>query len=172
MSTSMLIAGLAALSGAAALQLPARAAPASRMPAVRMQSFDLPPDPVDPRIEELVNENKVMLFMKGNKMFPQCGFSNTVVQILNACETPFETFDVLGDERIRNDIKRYSSWPTIPQARSSRRLPPAPPADAHVCAARRVQIYVEGEFLGGCDVMIEMYQSGELQEILEKANAS
>ena len=54
--------------------------------------------------------------MKGNKMFPQCGFSNTVVQILNACETPFETFDVLSDQRIREDIKRYSSWPTIPQA--------------------------------------------------------
>jgi len=91
-------------------------------------------EPFDPRIEELIGEHKVMLFMKGNKMFPQCGFSNTVVQILNACETPFETFDVLGDQRVREDIKRFSSWPTIPQ------------------------VYVEGEFLGGCDVMIEMYQ--------------
>ena len=105
----MLAALLVTLTGAAALQLPARA-PAARAPAVRMQA-------VDPRIEELINENKVMLFMKGNKMFPQCGFSNTVVQILNACETPFETFDVLGDQRIREDIKSYSSWPTIPQAR-------------------------------------------------------
>ena len=78
----------------------------------------------------------------------RCGFSNTVVQILNACETPFETFDVLSDQAVREDIKRYSSWPTIPQ------------------------VYVEGEFLGGCDVMIEMYQNGELAEILEKANAS
>uniref|UniRef100_A0A7S0EUU3 Glutaredoxin domain-containing protein n=1 Tax=Phaeocystis antarctica TaxID=33657 RepID=A0A7S0EUU3_9EUKA len=134
---------LLSLQAAAALQLPARAPTANRAPTVQMGA-----EPFDPRIEELIGEHKVMLFMKGNKMFPQCGFSNTVVQILNACETPFETFDVLGDQRVREDIKRFSSWPTIPQ------------------------VYVEGEFLGGCDVMIEMYQSGELAEILEKANAS
>eukprot|EP00308_Calcidiscus_leptoporus_P025896 CAMPEP_0119375450 /NCGR_PEP_ID=MMETSP1334-20130426/36008_1 /TAXON_ID=127549 /ORGANISM="Calcidiscus leptoporus, Strain RCC1130" /LENGTH=141 /DNA_ID=CAMNT_0007393771 /DNA_START=9 /DNA_END=434 /DNA_ORIENTATION=- len=100
------------------------------------------------RIKEMVAQHKVMLFMKGNKMFPQCGFSNTAVQILNACETPFETFDVLSDNEIREGVKTFSKWPTIPQC------------------------YVDGEFIGGCDVMIEMYQNGELQEMVEKANAS
>ena len=85
--------------------------------------------------------------LAGNKLFPQCGFSNTVVQILNAVDTPFETFDVLSDQAVRQGIKEYSNWPTIPQ------------------------VYVDGEFIGGCDVMIEMYQSGELQEMLEVANA-
>merc|ERR1712194_570473 len=96
------------------------------------------------RIEKLVNSNTVMLFMKGNKMFPQCGFSNTAIQIMNAVDTPFETFDVLSDNEIRQGIKDYAGWPTIPQ------------------------LYVEGEFIGGCDIMIEMYQSGELQEIIER----
>merc|ERR1719331_3440095 len=121
-----------------------RLAPASHAPAVRASAaaIQMQAGGTKERIEDLINSNTVMLFMKGNKMFPQCGFSNTVVQILNALGTPFETFDVLGDQRIREDIKRYSSWPTIPQ------------------------VYVEGEFLGGCDVMIEMYQSGELAELL------
>ena len=91
---------------------------------------------------------RVMLFMKGNKLFPQCGFSNTAVQILNSITQDFETFDVLADNDIREGIKQYSNWPTIPQC------------------------YIEGEFIGGCDLMIEMYQSGELQEMVEKAQAS
>jgi monothiol glutaredoxin len=92
---------------------------------------------------------RVMLFMKGTKLFPQCGFSNTAVQILNAV-TPnqaFETFDVLADNEIREGIKQYSNWPTIPQC------------------------YVDGEFIGGADLLIEMYQNGELQEMVEKAAA-
>ena len=91
-----------------------------------------------------------MLFMKGNKMFPQCGFSNTAVMILKSipAAAEFETFDVLADNEIREGIKAYSNWPTIPQC------------------------YVDGEFIGGCDILIEMYQSGELQEVIEKAAAS
>jgi monothiol glutaredoxin len=89
----------------------------------------------------------VVLFMKGNKLFPQCGFSNTATQILNSFGIPFHTVDVLADENIRQGIKIYSEWPTIPQ------------------------LYVAGEFIGGSDIMIEMYQSGELGEMIEKAKA-
>ena len=77
--------------------------------------------------------------------FPQCGFSNTAVMILKSITNDFETFDVLSDEEIRQGVKEFSNWPTIPQ------------------------IYVEGEFMGGCDILIEMYESGELQEVIEKA---
>ena len=80
--------------------------------------------------------------MKGNKMFPQCGFSNTAVAILQRLEVDFETFDVLGDEEIRSGVKEFSMWPTIPQ------------------------LYVGGEFIGGADVMLEQYESGELQKLL------
>ena len=86
--------------------------------------------------------------MKGNKLMPQCGFSNNVVQILNALGVPYETFDVLSDESIRQGIKEYSSWPTIPQ------------------------VYINGEFIGGSDIMIELYQKGQLQEMVEVALAS
>jgi monothiol glutaredoxin len=85
--------------------------------------------------------------MKGSKLFPQCGFSNTATQILNSFNIDYQTVDVLADERIRQGIKEYSSWPTIPQ------------------------LYVAGEFMGGSDIMIEMYQSGELGEVIEKAKA-
>jgi monothiol glutaredoxin len=85
--------------------------------------------------------------MKGSKLFPQCGFSNTATQILNSFNIDFHTVDVLSDEKIRQGIKEYSNWPTIPQ------------------------LYVAGEFLGGSDIMIEMYQSGELGEMIEKAKA-
>ena len=106
--------------------------------------------PADPksRIEQLISDNKVMLFMKGNKGFPQCGFSNTAVTLLKSITEDFETFDVLSDQSIREGIKTYSNWPTIPQC------------------------YIEGEFVGGCDILIEMYQNGELQEMVEKARAS
>ncbi|WAL62643.1 Grx4 family monothiol glutaredoxin [Thermocoleostomius sinensis] len=100
------------------------------------------------RIDELVQNNKIMVFMKGTKLMPQCGFSNNVVQILNMLAVPFETFDVLSDEAIRQGIKEYSSWPTIPQ------------------------VYINGEFVGGSDIMIELYQKGELQQMVEVALAS
>jgi len=100
------------------------------------------------RIDNLLIENKIMVFMKGNKLMPQCGFSNNVVQILNTLGVPFETIDVLADQDIRQGIKEYSNWPTIPQ------------------------VYVNGEFLGGSDILIEMYQKGELQQLVEVALAS
>lgn len=103
---------------------------------------------VKDRIDQMVQANPIMVFMKGNKLMPQCGFSNNVVQILNVLGVPFETFDVLADPDIRQGIKEYSNWPTIPQ------------------------VYVNGEFVGGSDIMIELYQKGELQEMVEVALAS
>lgn len=103
---------------------------------------------VKTKIDRLVNENKVMVFMKGSKLMPQCGFSNNVVQILNTLGVPYETVDILADSEIRQGIKEYSSWPTIPQ------------------------IYIDGEFVGGSDIAIELYQSGELQQMVEVALAS
>ena len=100
------------------------------------------------RIDELINSNPIMVFMKGTKLMPQCGFSNNVVQILNSLGMHFETFDVLSDMEIREGIKEYSNWPTIPQ------------------------VYLKGEFLGGSDILIEMYNSGELREKFEIALAS
>lgn len=99
------------------------------------------------RIQVLVDENPVLLFMKGSKLFPQCGFSNTAVQILESFGIDFQTVDVLSDENIRSGVKEFSQWPTIPQ------------------------LYVAGEFVGGSDIMIEMYQNGELAEMIEKAKA-
>ena len=93
-------------------------------------------------IRELVTKERVVLFMKGNKFFPQCGFSNRAVQLLKATGVEFSTFDVLSDPAVRQGIKEFSDWPTIPQ------------------------LYVDGEFLGGSDIMMEMYQSGELQQVL------
>jgi monothiol glutaredoxin len=100
------------------------------------------------RIKTLVESNKIMVFMKGNKLMPQCGFSNNVVQILNTLGVPFETIDVLADQDIRQGIKEFSNWPTIPQ------------------------VYVNGEFLGGSDILLELYQKGELQQLVEVALAS
>ena len=100
------------------------------------------------RIDQLINSHSIMVFMKGTKLMPQCGFSNNVVQILNALGMHFETFDVLSDMEIREAIKEYSNWPTIPQ------------------------VYLKGEFLGGADILVEMYNSGELREKLEIALAS
>ena len=100
------------------------------------------------KIESLIKANPIMVFMKGTKLMPQCGFSNNVVQILNALGMNFETFDVLSDMEIREGIKEYSNWPTIPQ------------------------VYVKGEFIGGSDILISMYNSGELKEKLEIALAS
>lgn len=100
------------------------------------------------RIAQLIQNNSIMVFMKGNKLMPQCGFSNNVVQILNVLGVPFETVDVLADADIRQGIKEYSNWPTIPQ------------------------VYINGEFVGGSDILIELYQNGKLQEMVEIALAS
>ena len=100
------------------------------------------------KIDSLIEQNKIMVFMKGNKLMPQCGFSNNVVQILNTLGVPYETLDVLDNPDIRQGIKEYSSWPTIPQ------------------------VYINGEFIGGSDIMIKMYQEGNLQETIEVALAS
>ena len=100
------------------------------------------------RIDELIAASPILVFMKGNKLMPQCGFSNNAVQIFNALGVPFETVDVLADPEIRQGIKDYSNWPTIPQ------------------------VYLKGEFLGGSDILIEMYNSGELREKVTVALAS
>jgi len=94
------------------------------------------------RLDEIVNANDVVLFMKGSALFPQCGFSSRAVAILNHLGVQFETVDVLQDPEIRQGIKAYSDWPTIPQ------------------------LYVKGEFVGGSDIMMEMYESGELAELM------
>ena len=96
-------------------------------------------------IKTAVDSHDVMLFMKGTPDFPQCGFSSQVVQILNYLEVPYESMNVLADDQIRNGIKSFSSWPTIPQ------------------------LYVKGEFLGGCDIVREMFQSGELSAHMAEA---
>jgi monothiol glutaredoxin len=96
------------------------------------------------RIRQLIEQNSVMLFMKGSPEFPQCGFSGRAVQILNACGvSKFGSFDVLSDSEVREGIKSYSHWPTIPQ------------------------LYVKGEFIGGSDIMLELYQKGDLQKKLQ-----
>ena len=100
------------------------------------------------RIEVLINSTPIMVFMKGTKLMPQCGFSNNVAQILTSLGVSFETFDVLSDDEIRQGIKDFSDWPTIPQ------------------------VYVKGEFIGGSDILIELYNSGELREKLEVALGS
>ena len=94
------------------------------------------------RIAEIVKSNDVVLFMKGTALFPQCGFSSRAVAILDRLGVGYETVDVLQDPEVRNGIKDYSDWPTIPQ------------------------LYVKGEFVGGSDIMMEMFESGELQELL------
>jgi len=95
------------------------------------------------RIDEIVGKNDVVLFMKGTVLFPQCGFSSRAVAILDHLGVPFETVDVLQDPEIRQGIKDYSDWPTVPQ------------------------LYVKGEFVGGSDIMMEMFQAGELQQLIE-----
>ena len=94
------------------------------------------------RIEQIIRNNDVVLFMKGTALFPQCGFSSRAVAILDHVGVPFETVDVLQDQEVRQGIKEYSDWPTIPQ------------------------LYVKGEFVGGSDIMMEMFQNGELQQLV------
>jgi len=99
-------------------------------------------DPTHARIQREITDNPVMLYMKGTAMFPQCGFSARVVQILSHLAVPFRTANVLEDPELREGIKEFSNWPTIPQ------------------------LYVKGEFVGGCDIITEMYQTGELATLL------
>ncbi len=94
------------------------------------------------RIQQEVDENPVVLFMKGTPMFPQCGFSAAVVQVLSEAGVKFKGIDVLSDPSLREGIKQFSNWPTIPQ------------------------LYIKGEFIGGCDIVREMYASGELSQVL------
>ena len=97
------------------------------------------------RIADIVNSHDVVLFMKGTPLFPQCGFSSRAVAILDHLDVPYETVDVLQDQEIRQGIKGYSDWPTIPQ------------------------LYVRGEFVGGSDIMMEMFESGELKTLVSAA---
>ncbi|MCX8477743.1 MAG: Grx4 family monothiol glutaredoxin [Sphingomonas sp.] len=99
-------------------------------------------DEVQDRIQGLVDANPVLLFMKGSPLFPQCGFSSRAVAILSHLGVDFESVDVLQDQGVRQGIKAFSDWPTIPQ------------------------LYVKGEFVGGSDIMMEMYESGELAQLL------
>ncbi|MBV8703575.1 MAG: Grx4 family monothiol glutaredoxin [Acetobacteraceae bacterium] len=100
--------------------------------------------PAFDRIQSEITENPVMLYMKGSAMFPQCGFSARVVQILSHLGVPFKTANVLEDPELREGVKQFSNWPTIPQ------------------------LYVNGEFVGGCDIITEMFQSGELEALLKE----
>ncbi|WP_374280308.1 Grx4 family monothiol glutaredoxin [Novosphingobium sp.] len=97
------------------------------------------------RIADIVNTNPVVLFMKGTPLFPQCGFSSRAVAILDHLGVPYESVDVLQDMEVRQGIKQFSEWPTIPQ------------------------LYVQGEFVGGSDIMMEMFEAGELQQLMADA---
>jgi len=103
-------------------------------------------NPVFDRISKDISENDVVLYMKGTPVFPQCGFSAAVVQILSLLQVPFKGIDILPDPDLRQGIKDFTNWPTIPQ------------------------LYVKGEFVGGCDIVREMYESGELQDLLKEKN--
>ncbi len=100
------------------------------------------------RIAEIVNANDVVLFMKGSPLFPQCGFSSKAIAILDHLGVAYGSIDVLQDQEVRQGIKAYSDWPTIPQ------------------------LYVKGEFVGGSDIMMEMYEAGELQQLLAEAGVN
>ena len=97
------------------------------------------------KLDGLIQQNKVLLFVKGTKNFPQCGFSNAVINIFKEIGVPFETVNILAEQDVRQGMKEYSSWPTFPQ------------------------IYVGGEFIGGCDIVREMHEKGELAPIVKKA---
>ncbi len=104
---------------------------------------DTPANDVGERLDALVSANEIVLFMKGTPLFPQCGFSSRAIAILDRLGAQYETVDVLADQEVRQGIKQYSDWPTIPQ------------------------LYVKGEFVGGSDIMMEMFESGELKSLIE-----
>lgn len=97
---------------------------------------------VNDKIKQQISENDIVLYMKGTPQFPQCGFSGKSVQMLKACGAKFKGIDVLSDPEIREGIKRFSNWPTIPQ------------------------LYIRGEFVGGCDILTELYEKGDLQRMV------
>jgi monothiol glutaredoxin len=101
-------------------------------------------DSISERIQGDIEQHDVMLYMKGTPMFPQCGFSARVIQILNHMGVPFQSANVLEDMELREGVKQFSQWPTVPQ------------------------LYVKGEFVGGCDIVTEMFQSGELETLLKE----
>jgi monothiol glutaredoxin len=103
---------------------------------------------VEEKIRSLIDRNKVVVFMKGSRTIPMCGFSAAVVQILNQLGVPYETVDVLEDPEIREGVKVFSNWPTIPQ------------------------LYVNGQFIGGCDIVRDLYARGELAELVREAKAA
>ena len=103
---------------------------------------------VNDRIQSLIDANRVLIFMKGNREIPMCGFSATVVQVFNRIGVPYETVDVLEDPQIREGIKVFSSWPTIPQ------------------------VYVDGKFVGGCDIIRDLYERGELESLVRATAAA
>ena len=103
---------------------------------------------INSRISTLVGENDVVLFMKGTPLFPQCGFSSRAVAILDHCGVQYESVDVLQDMEVRQGIKTFSDWPTIPQ------------------------LYVKGEFVGGSDIMMEMFEAGELQQMMDDSGVA
>lgn len=100
---------------------------------------------VQQRISDLINQHRIVLFMKGTRTFPQCGFSATVVEVLKRLDAEFETVNVLEDAEIRQGIKEFSNWPTIPQ------------------------LYIQGEFVGGCDIVRDMYTRGDLANLISKS---
>jgi monothiol glutaredoxin len=102
---------------------------------------------IEDRIRQQVKENDIVLYMKGTPQFPQCGFSGKSVQLLKACGAQFKGIDVLADQEIREGVKRFSNWPTIPQ------------------------LYIRGEFIGGCDIITELYEKGELQKLVAGVKA-
>jgi len=103
---------------------------------------------IDERIKEQLDSNHILLYMKGSPDFPQCGFSGQTVAALKEIGQPFSYVNIFDDEEIRQGLKTYSNWPTFPQ------------------------LYVDGELVGGCDIVIEMYHSGELKELLEAGKSS
>ncbi|HHJ39460.1 MAG: glutaredoxin [Methylothermaceae bacteria B42] len=103
---------------------------------------------VQERIKQQLKENPILLYMKGTPDFPQCGFSGRVVEILNACGARYAYVNILEDPELREALKEYSNWPTYPQ------------------------LYIKGELVGGCDIVMQLYQSGELQKMLEQATAT
>ncbi len=102
---------------------------------------------IEDRIRQQVKENDIVLYMKGTPQFPQCGFSGKSVQLLKACGAQFKGIDVLADQEVREGVKRFSNWPTIPQ------------------------LYIRGEFIGGCDIITELYEKGELQKLVAGVKA-
>ena len=100
------------------------------------------------RIQSAIAQNKILIFMKGNRNFPQCGFSAATVQVFEELGAPYETIDVLSDPEIRDQVKAYSNWPTIHQ------------------------VYIDGKFVGGCDIVRELHESGELRQIVKGAPAA